>query len=210
MRRARVRKWLNARMKHGRHDAPVSHVDPMLDDRHSAIVIGYGPVGRTLCRLLRDNEIDPTVIEMNADTIKTIRRAGMTAVLGDATHRDTLQAAHIAKAESLILTASALRGSEEVIRLARELNPKIRVLARTGYLREGPPLRQAGADRVVAGEGEVALAMTEHVLRALGASPEQVDRERQRVRDELFGELDSAPTVDNGSLRPPESDEPVS
>ena len=33
----------------------------------------------------------------------------------------------------------------------------------------------------------VALAMTEAVLRKLGATAEQVDRERDRVRAELFG-----------------------
>jgi voltage-gated potassium channel Kch len=74
-----------------------------------------------------------------------------------------------------------------VIRLARELNPEIRVVARASYLRELPLLRKAGADAVFAGEGEVALTMTEHLLRQLGASGEQIDRERDRIRSELFG-----------------------
>jgi CPA2 family monovalent cation:H+ antiporter-2 len=30
--------------------------------------------------------------------------------------------------------------------------------------------------------------MTESVLRVLGAAPEQIDRERERVRTDLFGE----------------------
>ena len=46
-----------------------------------------------------------------------------------------------------------------------------------------PPLRSAGAEQVFSGEGEVALAMTEAVLRRLGATPEQIDRERARVHD---------------------------
>lgn len=58
---------------------------------------------------------------------------------------------------------------------------------RTAYLRENDELIAAGADRVFSGEGEVALAMTESILRDLGAVPEQIDRERQRVREELFG-----------------------
>jgi CPA2 family monovalent cation:H+ antiporter-2 len=33
----------------------------------------------------------------------------------------------------------------------------------------------------------VALAMTEAILRGLGATPEQVDRERERVHADLFG-----------------------
>ena len=61
--------------------------------------------------------------------------------------------------------------SAEVIRLARELNPHIRVLARAGYLRGIDALRQAGADAVFSGEGEVALAMAEAILESSGRRP---------------------------------------
>jgi CPA2 family monovalent cation:H+ antiporter-2 len=66
-------------------------------------------------------------------------------------------------------------------------NPKISVLVRANYFHEIAALRQAGADHVLTGEGEVALAMTEFVLRHLGATPEQIDHERDRIRGELFG-----------------------
>jgi CPA2 family monovalent cation:H+ antiporter-2 len=78
-----------------------------------------------------------------------------------------------------------MHGSEEVIRIARELNPAIRVLARTSYVREQPALVAAGAAAVFSHEGEVALAFTVAILRSLGATAEQVDREEERVRAEL-------------------------
>jgi CPA2 family monovalent cation:H+ antiporter-2 len=152
------------------------------------VVVGHGPVGRTLARLLRENGVEPTIIEMNLETVRRLRADGTTAVYGDATHRATLEEAGAARAATLILSASGLTEAEEVVRVARELNPDIRVLARSAYLRERTGLRKAGADEVYAGEGEVALAMTESVLRDLGASAEQIDRERVRVRGELFGE----------------------
>jgi CPA2 family monovalent cation:H+ antiporter-2 len=160
--------------------------------------VGYGPVGRTLARLLRDNEIEPTIIEMNLDTVSRLRAAGREAVYGDAGHRETLKAAGLGRAASLILSASGLRNAEEIIRLARELNPGVRVLVRCAYLREMPALRKAGADGVFSGEGEVALAMTESVLRELGAVHEQIDRERERVRADLFTGLASS-----GDVEPP-------
>lgn len=61
-----------------------------------------------------------------------------------------------------------------------------RVVVRCSYLREQAALRKAGADEVFSGEGEVALAITGSVLGKLGATPEQIDRERDRVRDDLF------------------------
>jgi CPA2 family monovalent cation:H+ antiporter-2 len=156
--------------------------------RHRAVVVGYGPVGRTLTRLLSDNDIEPTVIEMNLQTVQRLRAQGVRAVYGDASHRETLTGAGVDRAATLILTASSIQAPKEVIRLARELNPKIRVLARAAYLRERAALRQAGADYAFSGEGEVALAMTESIMRSLGAIPEQIDRERERVRADLFGD----------------------
>lgn len=156
-----------------------------LDAQHRAIVIGYGPVGRTVTRLLRENEIEPTVVELNMDTVRHLRATGVPAVYGDASHRDTLTAAGVTGAGSLILSSAGMHGSEEVIRLAREMNPDIRLLARAAYVRELPALLKAGAQTAYSGEGEVALALTVDILRALGATAEQIDRERERVETEL-------------------------
>ncbi|AMV25077.1 Inner membrane protein YbaL [Gemmata sp. SH-PL17] len=188
---ARPRLWhlLNSRRRGPGGTNPVLPEES--DPRYRAVVIGYGPVGRTLARLLKENGIVPTIIEMNLETVRRLRSEGIAAVYGDAARQDTLKEAGLDQAGSLILSASGLKGAEEVVRLARELNPAIRVLARSAYLRERADLRKAGADEVFAGEGEVALAMTESVLRELGAAPEQIDRERERVRTDLFGDTTS-------------------
>ena len=115
-----------------------------------------------------------------------LRDEGVPAIYGDASHPDTLKNAGIDKVGTLILSASGIHAAIEVIRLAKELNPQIRVLVRTGYLREQPALQQAGADLVFAGEGEVALAMSESILTTLGATPEQIDRERDRLNEDLY------------------------
>jgi CPA2 family monovalent cation:H+ antiporter-2 len=152
---------------------------------HRAIVVGYGPVGRTVTRLLRENDIAPTVLEMNVETVKELRAAGVDAIHGDASSPEVLAAARIDRARSLIVSAAGLSGIEEAVRIARQRNPSVQILARATMLREVPALRAAGADVVMSGEGEVALAFTAAILRRLGATPDQIDRERTRVRREL-------------------------
>jgi CPA2 family monovalent cation:H+ antiporter-2 len=154
---------------------------------YRAVVVGYGPVGQTLVRLLSENGVTATVIELNLETVKTLRAKGVNAVYGDARHRDTLRGAGLTTAGSLILSASGIHESREIIRMAREMNPQVRVLVRTAYLRGRADLIAAGADVVFSGEGEVALAMNESVLRDLGATPEQIDREREKLRTDLAG-----------------------
>ena len=157
-----------------------------LDPQTRAIVVGYGPTGRTVTRLLRENGIAPTVVELNLESVRHLREEGISAIYGDARHQESLVSAGLRHADTLIISG-ADTASPEIIRVAREINPKVHVFVRSAYLRDVPPLRNAGAEQVFAGEGEVALAMTEAVLRRLGATPDQIDRERDRVRAELFG-----------------------
>jgi len=156
-----------------------------LDPDARAIVIGYGPTGRTVTRLLRENGISPTVVDLNIDNVRALRDQGVSAVHGDARHPDTLVHAGLPHAATLIVSG-ADTGSPDVIKGARAINPKVHIFVRGNYLRDVPGLRSAGAEEVFAGEGEVAMAMTEAVLRRLGATPDQIDRERARVRSELF------------------------
>jgi monovalent cation:H+ antiporter-2, CPA2 family len=153
---------------------------------HRAVVVGYGPTGRTVTRLLRENGIEPTVVELNIDTVRALEgEEGVQVVYGDASQREILQGAGADTAGSLILTTD-LASAQEVIRVAREMNPHLFVLSRTANLRDVQALRAAGASGVFSGEGEVALALTEALLQRLGATPDQMDRERKRVHDELF------------------------
>ena len=104
-----------------------------------------------MVRLLRDNGISPTVIELNMDAVRALKQEAIDAIYGDATRPETLEAAGVAKAGSLILGSAGMANSTEVIRTARAhessragsgasvLSPRRRV---TEGCRSGPgPLR---------------------------------------------------------------------
>ena len=182
--RPRLRAWLNLASATPSDLSPWSK-QRVTDPSHRAIVVGFGPTGRTVVRLLRDNGMTPTVIDLNIDAVRALRLDGIDAVYGDAARPETLEAAGVAKAGSLILGSAGMANSAEVIRTARALNPRLRVLARASYLRDVASLKEAGANRIYSGEGEVALAFIEDILDSLGATPEQIDRERARAHSEL-------------------------
>jgi len=183
---ARKSRWLRRRSQRPEHSHDSNlRTDSPSDPWHRAVIVGYGPVGRTLTRLVRENGIQPTIIEMNAKTAEALKSQRIAVVYGDASHRETLEKAGVAQSATLILSASGLDATEEVIRVARILNPDIRILVRTAYLREGLALKAVGADAIFSGEGEVALAMTQSMMTTLGATPEQIDRERDRLQFDL-------------------------
>jgi len=165
----------------GRHEEPLPD-DPAEESRsHRAVIVGYGPVGQTVAQLLLDNEIEPTVIELNLDTVRRLRAFGVRAVYGDASRPEILAEAGIAGAKHLILTSASGTVDEEIVRRAKELDPAVHILARSQYVRQMPQLRRAGAEDVYSAEGEVALAFTARILERLGTTAEQLDRERERV-----------------------------
>ena len=156
---------------------------PPNDQGPRAIVVGYGPVGHTLARLLREQGLSPTIIEFNHETVADLNAKGVHAIYGDASQQEILASAGAREAFALVFSASG--SPDAVIRAAREINPDLLLLTRATYVREIAALKAAGADQVVCAEGEVALAMAERPLWQLGATGEQLDRARGRIRAEL-------------------------
>jgi monovalent cation:H+ antiporter-2, CPA2 family len=171
---------------------PVPDEEPAEDggfEGYRAIVVGYGPVGQTVTRLLRENSIQLTIIELNIQTVQSLKEQGIKAIYGDATNIDTLTKAGVSTAAAFVISIPTMKGSSDIVRQVRVLNPHIRIIVRTEYLSEQEELRNAGAYPVFSDEGEVALSMTESILKLFGATPEQIERERDRVHTSLLQPL---------------------
>jgi CPA2 family monovalent cation:H+ antiporter-2 len=155
-------------------------------DRNRCILVGYGPVGRIVYRLLADRGAYVTVVDLNLGTVRELKEAGVSAIYGDVLRAGTLEEAGIASAGSLILSAD-VEDAAEIIRQARILNPELRVLARCTHLRDAQALRRAGASVVAAGEAEVGVALAEAVTADDMARAEDQARQRHAVRGRLYG-----------------------
>jgi len=148
---------------------------------YRAIVVGYGPIGKNLVRLLVESDVAPTVIELNETTVRELAERNVAVVHGSASEPEILERAGVREADTFFFTSSA--PSEASVRAARALNSKMLILTRAAYASESHALELAGASEVVSAETELALAFTERLLQRLGASAEQLDRERARVRE---------------------------
>ena len=148
------------------------------------IVVGYGPVGRQLSGILRDNNLDVVVVEMNIDTVRRVSALGEKIIYGDATQREVLIHAGAEEAKSLIISSSSAP-SPEIVEVARSINPDMRILVHTTYLSVAETLKSEGASAVFSGEREVAVAMTEYLMRDFGATDEQIDKERRKLRESM-------------------------
>jgi CPA2 family monovalent cation:H+ antiporter-2 len=148
----------------------------------TAIVVGYGPVGQTASRILREFGIVPIVVDLNIDTVKTLTASGSPAVYGDATQREILERAGIAGAKYLLITIPDLPTKTAIIMTARNLERDLRILVRSRYLLEKEWLEEIGASAICDEESEVAAGLATLLLREVGASEERIQEETRRVR----------------------------
>src|SRR5690606_26024330 len=154
-------------------------------ERKLAIVVGYGPVGRQVERLLRQADFETVVIDLNMDVVAALTAEGRNAIFGDAGHRELLMQAGVGKASHVILTAPHAQNRIALIAAARSINPDVRLLVRTRYLKEEEQARQYGAHETVVDEVESAVALAERVLAETGAEAGVIRDETTRVRREL-------------------------
>ena len=151
-----------------------------------AVVVGYGPVGRSVDEALRQAGTRTVVIDLNMDTVAAIRAGGQQAIFGDASHADILKQAGAQRASHLIVTLPHSVNRTPMIAAARQLNPDCRIFVRARYLRERDDLEQVGTSAVCFEEVEAAAALTSLVLADLGALPARIEEHARRARDQAM------------------------
>jgi CPA2 family monovalent cation:H+ antiporter-2 len=165
--------------------ARLADPDDDVGGRLRAVIVGYGPVGQTSARILRDFNIEPIVVDLNLDTVRDITGRGDVAVYGDATRRDILEAASIGEAKYLLVTVPDVLVRTLVIITARELNENIRVFARARYLKERAWLEEVGATDICIEEAETAVGLAVLLLNEVGADQDRIRAEVKKLHEEF-------------------------
>jgi voltage-gated potassium channel len=112
------------------------------------IICGAGRVGRSAARELARRPVPFVVIDHNE--AKAARYAqDWLLLLGDATKEQTLREAHIERARGLVAATTTDATNLYIILTARELNPKLKIIARASEEDAEKHLLKAGADFIV-------------------------------------------------------------
>ncbi len=166
----------------------VPGVQERLDSlKRHVIVCGLGRVGREVARALQRRGFPFVAIDYSAAKVEEARRQGYLAIYGDATNPNVLEQAGLASARMLVITLPDLPGTEQIIRIARDINPRVRIVARTADPRAIAHLKQAGADEVVQPEFEAGLEMVRQALRNYGVSSMETQAITGGRRQEHYG-----------------------
>ena len=152
-----------------------------------AILVGYGPTGRTVAGGLEAAGISYVVAEMNAATVRAERARGVPIFLADATRVTVLNNLGLAKAQLVVLAINDATATRRVAQLVSLHAPHAHILARASYNNEVTPLQRSGAHEVVPQELEASVEMLVRVLRRFLVADDEIGRQVQGVRAEAGG-----------------------
>jgi CPA2 family monovalent cation:H+ antiporter-2 len=153
-------------------------------DAPLAVILGYGPVGRTVDRIIRSGGLETVVIDLNLDTVQSLTRDGRLAIYGDA-YNVEIMAQALPRATQLVITLPHAANRGPLIATAKLINPQLKVFVRAHYIAEREELMRLGADGVCYEETEAAVSLARMVLMENGADPETLRRETLRIRKEF-------------------------
>jgi CPA2 family monovalent cation:H+ antiporter-2 len=169
-----VQRWIRARSELARSldrsPDPLATL-PMTVDQDlltgHVVLVGYGRVGRRIADALVERRIPFVVAEQNRELVERLRQSQIAAVSGDASDPAVLIQAHVQRANMLVIATPDTFGVRKMAEVARMLRPAIEIVVRTHSDEEADLLRSENIGIIFMGEHELALGMTEHVLKRM-------------------------------------------
>lgn len=132
-----------------------------------AIIIGFGPVGRSVYEMLVKKEISPVIIDLNIETITELTDKKIPALFGDGIRKDILIQAGIKRAEMVFITLPDVKNTISVVSEITKINNKIKIFARVRYKGSEDILKSMGVYEVSVEENAVAKSMVERLEKEL-------------------------------------------
>ncbi len=113
------------------------------------IIAGYGRVGRQVAEEFKKKKVKFVVIEIEEIALNKLEDEGIMHVRGTATEDDVLRTAGIETAKTLISTLPDEAQNVYLTLTARDMNPKLNIIARADFDDGEKKLMRAGANHVV-------------------------------------------------------------
>ena len=132
------------------------------------IICGFDRMGQVLARQLDEAHQAFIVVENHPEWTELVETSGYLHYLGDSTHEATLEAVGIHRAKALVAVLSDDQSNVFITLTARDLNPRIKILARGELPPTERKLRLAGADHIVLPDTISAIQLSNLIVRPTG------------------------------------------
>lgn len=149
-----------------RHVLGRRKLDKQIDHQQDHYILcGYGRMGRALGRLIRQRQQGVVAIEENEGRLPALNADGVLYLIGKANNKELLIKAGIHRARGFIAVVGTDADNVFLTLIARQLNPKLKIIARAIQNDTKETLIAAGADEVISPYDSGARLMAHAILR---------------------------------------------
>ena len=149
-----------------------------------AAIIGFGINGQNVAAVLHATNISYSVLEIEREMVKVMKRRGEPIFYGDCTEKKALIRAGIDHARAVVLGISDTTAIGKSIAMIREINKKAFVIVRARTLDDVAALYRAGADVVVTEKFETSIQIFSQLLNHFTVDPELILEQQEIIRRE--------------------------
>ena len=153
------------------------------------IICGFGRIGQTVSRFLKQDKIDFVAIDVDPLRTQKAREAGEKVLFGSCRQTEVLNAANLAEAKLVVIAFGNDKQSIEVIQKVRSMNADVPILVRTRNDDQLDALQAAGANEVVPESLEGSLMLVSQVLSLSGVPFSRIMRRVQKERKNHYNHL---------------------
>jgi CPA2 family monovalent cation:H+ antiporter-2 len=177
------------RLRHPGAAIPDAAEDDGAEPNSRVVVIGYGPAGQTLIRLLRSLDVPYIAVDTNPNAALAAADSGEPVIYGDATRPQVLSHLRVWDARLVAVAISDPLATRRVVSRIHAMAPHTPILARTRYVREVDRLSSAGATTVVAEEFEGSIELVARALESFEFPTGAIARFTEALREEGYGAI---------------------
>jgi monovalent cation:H+ antiporter-2, CPA2 family len=149
-----------------------------------AAIIGFGINGQNVAAVLHATNISYSVLEIDREMVKVMRRKGEPIYYGDCTEKKALLRAGIDHARAVVLGISDTTAIRNSIAMIRDINHKAFIIVRARTLDDVAALYKAGADVVVTEKFETSIQIFSQLLNHFTVDPELILEQQEIIRRE--------------------------
>ncbi len=164
---------------------PELAASPAASQASSAIVVGYGRVGKVVSAALRKHHVPYIAADCDPEAVIADRRAGHEVYFGDATDPRFLNACGIDDAAGVIITINARQAIDAIVEYVRSIRPDVPIIARARDADHARHLYRIGATEAVPETIEASLQLSQSALVGLGVEVALATASVQAMRIEF-------------------------
>jgi len=157
--------------------------------KEHVIICGYGRVGQNISRILEEEGIPFSAIDIDPVLVQNAIKAKEPVSYGDAGNIELLNAAGLNHAAALVISIDDSHTALKILRKVREVHPKIPVMVRTTDDTQLEHLHQAKATEVIQERMEASLVLVSHLLLRLKVPAPHVVHKLHQARKNHYAQL---------------------